>query len=292
MASWRKIWGGEPLTTSSAARVHNTLATDKNFHCYYKEVGRTKILTPQLERKLYKQYKKTNDIDARDALVHNCLRQVVKLAQKYSRDPDRVKDLISAGNLGVLNALIRYDPNRKTRFLSYATYYIKLYIREELYDSELVSMPRWRQKAVRKVNRVKSEAERSGREADDDELCTATELSKEQIERLRVDHFCFPSIENVPPPHEKPKADQSAIDAETRGFLNAALKTLGVKEGFVLRAYYGYIDEPWSLRQIAGVLGVSSERVRQIKMDSLASLQRKFSKKLNVECVKDLAFSD
>lgn len=280
------------MANTVTTRARNTLANDKNFHCYYKEVGRTKMLTPQSERELYKQYKKNKDVGARDALVHNCLRQVVKIAKQYSRDPDQVKDLISAGNLGVLDALGRYDPNRKTRFLSYATYYIKLYVREELYDSSLVSMPRWRQKAVRKVNRVKSSAEREGREANDDELCAATELSKAQLERLRVDHFCFPSIDNVPPPHESPKADQSAIDAETKGFLDAALKTLGVKEGFVLRAYFGYIDEPWSLRQIAGVLGVSSERVRQVKMDALAALQKKFSKKLNVECVEDIAFAD
>lgn len=280
------------MIDAAVAKVHNTLAQDKNFHSYYKEVGRTKMLTPTEERKLYMKYKRSKNIKARDALVHNCLRQVVKIARQYSRDPDTVKDLISAGNLGVLNALDRYDPTRNTRFLSYATYYIKLYIREELYDSGLVNMPRWRQKAVRKVNRVKSSAAREGRQVNDDELCEATELSKTQLERLKVDHFCFPSIENVPPPHEKPEADQSAIDAETKGFLDAALKTLGVKESFVLRAYYGYIDEPWSLRQIAGVLGVSSERVRQIKMDALGFLQRKFSKNLKIDCIGDIALAE
>jgi RNA polymerase primary sigma factor len=283
------MWGGEIVIRAATVRVNNTLAQDKNFHNYYQEVGRTKMLSPEDERKLYRKYKRTKDIKARDALVHNCLRQVVKIARQYSRDPDQVKDLISAGNLGVLNALDRYDPSRNTRFLSYATYYIKLFIREELYDSNLVNMPRWRQKAVRKVKRVKSTAERQGRQVDDDELCEATELSKTQLERLRVDHFCFPSIESIPPPHEKPTADHSAIDAEAKGFLDAALKTLQVKESFVLRAYYGFIDEPWSLRQIAGVLGVSSERVRQIKMDALGSLQKKFSKNLKIDCVEDLA---
>jgi len=276
---------------SAVAAQVNTLAQDKSFHSYYQEVGRTKMLSSEEERALYEKYARTGDIEARDAIVHNCLRQVVKIARQYSKDSDVVKDLISAGNLGILDALDRYDPSRNTRFLSYATYYIKLHIREELYDAGLVSMPRWRQKAVKKVRRVQADAERQGKEVDEDVLCETTDLSKAQIERLRVDHFCFPSIDNVPPPRVTSKADKAAACEETKSYILAILKTLGVKEGFVLRAYFGFIDEPWSLRQIAGVLGVSPERVRQIKMDALTALQKKLSNNLKIACVEDITFA-
>lgn len=277
------------MKRTKAKRTETSLAKDRIFRTYYREVGRTKMLDAQTERNLFLKYQRTGSIKARDALVHNCLRQVVKLARQYSGNSGKIKDLISAGNMGVLCALDRYDPNRNTRFLSYATYYIKLYIRKELYGSDLVSMPRWRQKAMSKIKSVKAAAEREGREADDEEICMATDLSKAQLERLQVCRLHFPSIDDVTPLHKSAKADREVIAAETKSFLGAALKTLNVRERFILRAYYGFIDEPWSLRQIANFLGVTSERIRQIKRDALCTLQKKFSKQLRITRTGDLS---
>lgn len=250
------------------------------------------MLTPQAELELFYEYQGNNNIEARDALVHNCLRQVIKIARRYSRDPHVIKDLISAGNFGILDALERYEPDRGTRFLSYATYYILLRIREELQDSDVVSTPRWRQKAVRKINKIKNAAAREGKQLEDEDICVLAELSRAQLERLKIERLHFPPIETVSPPRKKPDVDISIMSAEMKNFLGAALKTLRVKECFVLLAYYGFIDEPWSLKQIATLLGVSSERVRQIKTGALDSLHKKFSKNLRVMRIRDIAVTE
>jgi RNA polymerase sigma factor (sigma-70 family) len=265
-------------------------AQDRSFQVYCAEVGRTQMLSSFEELELFREYKRTGVERARDKLVHNCLRSVVKIANQYSNNPEVVKDLVSSGNLGILHALERYDPGRKTRFLSYATYWIKLFIRTELSNSSLVSMPLWRQKAIRKVRQIKRGVERSeGRQASSVEICDATDLTDTQLRRLEVDKFRYSSTETSPTLKTgKDAVLVQTIDRQAREILNSYVKQLQVKEQYVLRAYYGLCLEPMSLRQIARLLGVSSERVRQIKVVALERLKKLYKFSLNVECVDEI----
>ncbi len=281
------------------------LSSDRSFHQYYNEVGRTGMLSPEEERKYAVRYVRSReavnkskraklDVQSRDKLINNCLRSVVKIAAQYSRDPDTVKDLISAGNLGVFHALNKYDPTKCTRFLSYAIYWIQFYIREELYDGETVSMPRWRQKAIRKMRQVNAHyISRKGRKADDAELCAETDLSPTQLERLRkIGRLRFSTLDSFIHLYTtaKEKSDtvfNATLDSETKETLARLLTLLGPKENFVVRAYFGMCTDPMSLHQIAKILGVSSERVRQVKVDALKRLARYF-RKLRIKHVQEL----
>ena len=249
---------------------------DRNFFSYYNDVSRTKILDPPTERKLFMRYKRHKDIKARDQLLESCLRFVVTLAKRYSRNIDTLKELVSAGNLGLMNALDRYDPERGTRFLSYATYWILLAIRNELYSRPLVAMPLWRRKAVRKLKRAKSRAEaENGEPATVDELSREVDLSPLQLERLKIEHFKFTPIDEYFSALSRSEpADVTAINIQGKDILEDIIGALSVKEQFVLRAYYGLVTDRMSLRQIADVLGITSERVRQIRMDALGRLRR------------------
>lgn len=289
----------------NAAYRPTKLSRDRSFHQYYNEVGRTEMLTPEVELKYAKRYVKSReavkkskrakiDVPSRDKLVHNCLRSVVKIAAQYSHDPDMIKDLISAGNLGVFHALDKYDPTRCTRFLSYATYWIQFYIREELCSTETVSMPRWRQKAIRKMRQVNAHyIAREGRQAEDEEMCAETDLSPAQLERLRrIGRLHFSTIDSLIQLYSTAKEKSNSVfnatlDNETKETLSKLLKLLGPKENFVVRAYFGMCVEPLSLHQIAKILGVSSERVRQVKVDALKRLARYF-RTLRVKHVQEL----
>lgn len=289
----------------NAAYRPTKLSRDRSFHQYYNEVGRTEMLTPEVELKYAKRFVKSReavkkskrakiDVRSRDKLIHNCLRSVVKIAAQYSHDPDNIKDLISAGNLGVFHALDKYDPTRCTRFLSYATYWIQFYIREELCSTETVSMPRWRQKAIRKMRQVNAHyISREGRQAEDDEMCAETDLSPAQLERLRrIGRLHFSTIDSLIQLYSTAKDKSNSVfnatlDNETKETLSKLLKLLGPKENFVVRAYFGMCVEPLSLHQIAKILGVSSERVRQVKVDALKRLARYF-RTLRVKHVQEL----
>jgi len=279
------------------------LSHDRCFHRYYDEVGHTETLTPEVEYKYAERYVKSRkankkskrakiDILARDKLIHNCLRSVVKIATQFSRDADIAKDLISAGNLGVFHALEKYELNRNTRFLSYATYWIQFYIREELDNADLISMPRWRQKAIRKIKQVNTRyISREGRNAKDEEICAETELSSVQLGRLQqVTQLHFSTIASLLcySPTDNQEIFRQTLDQETKDALVQCLKVLGPKQNFVVRAYFGMVTDPMSLHQIARIIGVSSERVRQVKVEALKRLRKLVCQGLRVNSMDEL----
>lgn len=283
----------QTVSRKSEPRLHNY---DDNFTRYYQEVGKTEILDAPTERKLFLTYRRkrrgkifwTNP-EARDRVVKSCLRFVVKLAHRYSNDLDTLKDLVAAGNEGLLFALDRYDPKHRsgTRFLSYATSYILLYIRTELHNAELVAMPLWRQKAIRKVRRARSKVETSeGYSPDTDVICSEVDISPAQLERLQVEKFHYTPIELTRISTNGNEA--RAINGQAKDLLGRLLLGLGPKERFVLRSYFGLVSDPMSLRRIASVLGVSSERVRQIKVDALKALRKGLQRELNIQSVDKL----
>lgn len=272
---------------SHAKREPMAGAVDENFARYYRAVGQTEMIDAVTERKLFWHYKYRKNLAARDRIIENCLRFVIKLARRYTHDMDTLKDLIAAGNEGLLFALDRYDPKRNTRFLSYATHYVLLYIRSELHNAGLVAMPLWRQKTIRKVQRAKSRAAASnGDEFDTEEICLEAEVTPAQLEKLRVEKFHYTPIDHVCIPTNGNEG--RAINQQAQDVLNKLLLGLGPKEQFVLRAYYGLVADPMSLKQIANVLGVSSERVRQIKVDALQQLRRCMGKELDISSANDI----
>jgi len=259
---------------------------DPNFSRYYNEVGRTEIIDAETEKVLFARYKEKNDIGARDKLIENCLRFVVKLASRYTDDIDTLKDFISAGNVGLLLAIDRFDPERNTRFLSFATYWILLGIRNELHNAGLVSMPLWYQKLVRKINRLRAQVvAKTGEEPTDKQLCTHLQIRKAQLQNLRVDRFRYIPIDltNL----SVNGTENKVAHILSRETLEDLLPHLPAKECFVLRAYYGFLHDPWSLRQIANFLGVSSERVRQIKVDALGQLKNTMHK-MNIRSTTEM----
>lgn len=268
---------------------------DPNTARYFNAVGKEEILDASAERRLFRLYKKRGDIQARDKILGSALRFVIKLAKNYSRDSDTTKDLISAGNLGLLKAIDRYDPKHNTRFLSYATSWVLLEMRNELYNAGIVSMPLWRQKALGKLKQANARAEaRKGEKATLDELGEVVDLSHVQLQRLQECQDVFivamQNCDEYPSNGTGPRAaDRIAMRDESRAILGTLIRTLpSVKEQFVIKAYFGWISDSMSLRQIASVLGVSSERVRQIKTDALRRLYRQLRYQMRVVCADDI----
>lgn len=236
------------------------------------------MLDAATERELYFRYRDKRDIAARDKILANCLRFVIKIARKYSDSEERLKELVSAGNVGLLAALDKYDPSYNTRFLTYAANWIMLYIRNELYDTNLVAVPLWRQKAVRKIDRVQVKiAVQKGRNATDNEICKNAEITPEQLKNLTFGKFRYLPIEDTNVSCDG--IEMKTASQEMRDALEDLLDTLSAKEQYVLRAYFGFAHDPWSLRQIANMINVTSERVRQIKEKALRKLKYRLAQR-------------
>ncbi|MBW1877970.1 MAG: sigma-70 family RNA polymerase sigma factor [Deltaproteobacteria bacterium] len=102
---------------------------------YLAEVRRYPLLTPEEEKKLAVRYQDTGDREAAERLVTANLRLVIKIAFQYHRQWANVLDLIQEGNVGLVEALSRYDPYREIRFSSYAQYWIRAMILRFLLDN-------------------------------------------------------------------------------------------------------------------------------------------------------------
>jgi len=282
---------------------HSHSVKDSTTASYYNAVSKEVILDAQTEHDLFLRYTETGDIEARDRIIGSALRFVIKLARKYARDEETTKDLISAGNVGLLKALSRYKLDRGTRFLSYATSWVLLEMRNELYNSRLVSLPLWRQKAIHKTRQINARAEaRNGSHATIDALSYETELSPAQLKRLH-DHS-YVKVLSINEPRKTASAgllsvladtdtriDCQAANDETRTLLHTCISRLPtVTEQFVVKAYFGWMSDPWSLKQIGNVLLVTSERVRQIKVIALRRLRKHLRLHYRVKTVTDARF--
>ena len=278
----------------------NSLQDDPNAVRYFRDVSQTEVLDATTERELFIRYKATGDMSARDRIIGSALRFVVKLAKGYGRDAATTKDLISAGNIGLLRALERFDISVGTRFLSYATSWVLLEMRNELYNSGLVSVPLWRQKAAGKIQELNDRAAtRHRRKATLPELQKDLDLTDTQIRKIcETPHVSVVYTQDYKRQFfdSKGNLDVYAMNSECRTQLktlimaNNVLPTVADK--FTIKAYFGLMHDPLSLRQIANVLGFSSERVRQIRDRALARLKKAYLLRFQVRHVIDLKECD
>ena len=240
---------------------------------YYSEISRTNpVNDPGEERRLILRWQKHKDLMARDTLIKSHLRFVVTLAKKRTRNSEKLQDLIAAGNLGLLKALDRFDLRKKVRFLTYASCWIQEEMFKEDYaTTSLVHVPTHRQKAQRKKARQFQQAlAQHGPDAS-----SVQALDPGVPEGATID------IETLRDTYEEDPARTQVLyetdDANRR--LRHAIGGLPDREQTVLNLYYGIKDEPRNLVQIGSFLGMSPERVRQIKIAGMRLLKETLANK-------------
>lgn len=236
---------------------------------YFTDIAKTvPISDPKQERKLIRRWQRHKDLCARDTLVSSHLRFVVTLARKRSRDPDRLPDLIAAGNLGLIKAVDKYDLKRvpATRFLTYAGWWIQKEIADEDYaTSSLVHVPTHRQKAQRR--RAKAYQKAMQTEGPDSKVLREMDPGYPEGKTTAIDvlrETASEGTDNTPVVYNKRCSNHH---------LRRVIGQLPPREQTVLNLYFGTKDDPRNLVQIAAILGMCPERVRQIKISGVRLLR-------------------
>jgi RNA polymerase primary sigma factor len=254
---------------------------------YLYEVSMTPLLTPQQEIAIAKRVR-GGDPEAMQELVKRNLRFVISVAKKYQNRGLPLTDLIGEGNVGLLTAARKFDPDQGVKFISYAVWWIRQAILASLArQGRTVRVPLNRTADLSKIVRT-AEALRQElrREPTPEEIANATGLSLDVVQSLaalntsevRLDAPLDPegdrSLMDRFIASDGNSAEDQAMDAFLSEEIESALRTLPPRDGKVLRLYFGLDGgREHTLEEIGGMLGVTRERVRQLRDRALKRLR-------------------
>ncbi len=268
------------LTPSSGVSRRDDLLS-----AYLAEVRRHPLLDPEEERKLAIRYTETGDREAAQRLVTANLRLVVKLAFQYHRQWSNVLDLIQEGNVGLVEALSRYDPYRGIRFSSYAQYWIRAMILRFLMDNyRLVRLGSTRhgRKLFFQLQKERERLIREGISPSTRALAEALDVPEEEVVNVER-HLSAPALSLHAPvgsaegrplseivqdeDHQDP--EEAFASTELGGVvqekLHAFAETLTDERERAIWEKRLVAADPASLSDLGDAFGVSKERIRQVE---------------------------
>lgn len=243
---------------------------------YYAEIARTPLVDDaEEEKRLLRRWQQKKDVAARDAVVQTHLRFVVKMAHKRTKDPEAVKDYIAAGNVGLLKAADKFEWNRRPyiRFLTYAGWWVIKEMSDQDYTtSSLVHVPAHRQKTQRRQAReFRAAIQEHGPEAASVRAMNPG-LPEGVVTTLDAARNT-PDVPDVEP-------EMSYGSDRLRMIVRESIARLPPREQTVLNLYFGVKDEARNLVQIAAIMEMCPERVRQIKINGMQLLQQELEEEM------------
>ena len=286
-----------PRVANPVAGVRS-LDDAESLDLYLDEISRIPLLTADEEKALARKAFK-GDVAAQERLARHNVRFVVSVAKKFQNRGVPLMDLIGEGNLGLMTAARKFDPDRGVKFISYAVWWIRQAIQASIArQGRSVRVPLNRTADLNRLARTTTLLkERLGRMPTIEELVRATGLTPEAVrslsalhtEAVRLDHptrdgDSTERIERFAAPEDK--ATDAATMAKSRtDDIEAALATLAPRDAKVLRLYFGLDDgRSRTLEEIGRMMGVTRERIRQLRDRALRQLREEQAARL-----KDLA---
>ena len=254
---------------------------------YLDEISRVPLLNREEEMELARKAFK-GDILAQEKLARHNVRFVVSVAKKFQNRGVPLVDLIGEGNLGLMTAARKFDPDRGVKFISYAVWWIRQAVQAAIArHGRPVRVPLNRTADLSRLGKTTTLLkEKLGRMPTTDELARATGLTEEAVrslsslntEAVRLDHPTRDGDGN-----ERMErfalAEQEGTDAHTMASsqsadIEAALDSLPPRDAKVLRLYFGLDDgQPRTLEEIGRMMGVTRERIRQLRDRALVRLR-------------------
>lgn len=252
--------------------------TQDSLTAYLAEVRRKPVPTPEEEVELGRRIQ-TGEEEALHELIERNLRFVVQVAGKYKGYGLPLADLINEGNLGLMHAARKFDPERGVRFITYAVWWIRQAIMHALAEGgSAVRLPLKQAEALSKLRQKFEEIrQKEGNEPSVEELALELDMRTEEVEDLL--RVYRPQLSLDAPIKDEAEATQldfmqsGTIPSSEDAFFHSSminevrnlLDRLDPREVKILRARFGFDGRPKSLAEIGREMGLSRERVRQIE---------------------------
>jgi RNA polymerase primary sigma factor len=254
---------------------------------YLREISRYPLIAQEEEVTLAQRIRKGEE-EALDKLVRSNLRFVVSVAKKYQNQGVSLSDLINEGNLGLIRAAHKFDETKGIKFISYAVWWIRQAILQALAEqSRIVRVPLNRAGTLHRITRRSSMLlQELGREPTPAEIAEGMDIDMEEVQKtisisqnhLSLDAPLTPGEDNrlldYLPDNQNPGPDAETFEHALNQCIEEVLKGLKEREAKILRLYFGLDSpEPMTLEEIGALLGITRERVRQIKEKALSRLR-------------------
>lgn len=253
---------------------------------YLDDIGRNRVLRPDEERILARRMQ-AGDEQARSILITHNLKLVVHVAKRYLERGLPLLDLVEEGNLGLMHALDKYDPDRGVRLSTYATWWIRQRVELALINqSRTIRLPVHTAKELNRCLRTRRQLELQGMpDAGAEDIARMRDLDVNVVRQLL-------QLNDQPISLDAPLAvdpditvgdaiaddrceamEDSMHKAEMERYVAAWLKGLNEKHRWVIERRFGLNNQdPASFEELARELGLSAERVRQIQVEALEKL--------------------
>jgi len=269
---------------------------DESVNRYFLEINKFDLISAEHEAELAARIRH-GDMQALEKLVKANLRFVVSVAKQYQNRGLSFPDLINEGNLGLVKAAHKFDETRGFKFISYAVWWIRQSIMQALAEQvRIVRLPLNRITYINKMARAFPKLEQEfQREPTDEELAREVNITEKEaiftnIIRLNQISLDAPivntenehSLYDILKSGDLPAPDDELLSDSIKYEINRALLKLTNREADIIKMSYGLDNKPaLTLYEISYKVGISSERVRQIRKTGLEKLKRLLHRIIN-----------
>ncbi len=255
-----------------------TMRDTQSINAYLRDIDRYPLLTPDQEIELAQRIRR-GDTAARDLMVNSNLRFVVSVAKQYPAPGLDLMDLISEGNVGLLKAAERFDETRGFKFISYAVWWVRQTIMQAIAEhGRMVRIPLNKLGEQHRIYQFIAEFEQQNQHTPTvDQIADALDIPVDRVVHIMGVSSRHASIDSplalgedstlgdVLPNTDTPATDQGMDNESLRTDLESLLSSLPRREAQVLRLFYGIGCTPLTLDEISAQIGLTRERVRQIR---------------------------
>ncbi|MBN2587287.1 MAG: RNA polymerase sigma factor RpoD/SigA [Candidatus Fermentibacteraceae bacterium] len=265
----------------------------RSLELYLREIGSKETLSSEEEAALAKRIR-SGEQEALNELTEANLRFVVSIAKQYANQGVALEDLINEGNVGLIRAAKGFDESKGCRFITYAVWWIRQAILQALAEqSRIVRLPLNRVGELYKMGRAARELGHSlGRNPSTNEIADELDVSRGDVEGMMSIHSTHLSLdspvyegsdktfqemisddEDVPP-------DEAVVQTAMKRSVSGMLEILDQRERTIIQLFFGInTDRRHTLAEIGRTMGISRERVRQLKNRAISKLNDKSDSK-------------